>query len=125
VRILCACNYIGNGCRFLFRCRHKEKNAKEYVQQLKVKKKYLSTARMRRYCHEFCNNKSEQLHGFVVNIFLLKRSYFFRIIYGSRARTYLAMSLGPLGFEVYFKELYAQLGMTMSSETERYFQQQD
>jgi hypothetical protein len=47
-----------------------------YHQQLKVKKKYLSPVRMRRCYHEFCNNMTEQLHGFVVNVFLPKRSYF-------------------------------------------------
>jgi hypothetical protein len=84
------------------------KNEKEYVQQLKVKKKYLSTASMRWCYHEFCNNKTEQLHGFVVNVFLPKRSYFCRTICG-RARRYLAMTLDSLGFEEYSTELYAQL----------------
>jgi hypothetical protein len=79
--------------------RDKLKNEKEYHQQLKLKKKYLSRVRMRRYYHEFCN-KTEQLHGFVVNIFLPKRSYFCRTICG-RARTYLAMSIDSLGFEEY------------------------
>ena len=105
--------------------RDKDKNPKEYVQQLKVKNKYLSATRMRRCFHEFCNNKTEQLHGFVVNFFLPKNSYLCRTICGRRARTYLAMSLDSLGFEEYFKELYTELGMTMSSETELYFQQHD
>jgi hypothetical protein len=104
--------------------RDKEKNAREYVQQLKVKNKYLSTDRMRRCYHGFCNNKTERLHGFIVNVFLPKQSYFCRTI-GGRARTYLVMSLDSLGFKEYFEELYAQLGMTMSSETERHFQQHD
>jgi hypothetical protein len=79
-----------------------------------------------RWCYyEFCNNKTEQLHGFVVKIFLpAKRSHFCRTICG-RARAYLAISLDSLGFKGYFRELYAQVGMTMSSETERYFQQHD
>jgi hypothetical protein len=42
--------------------RDKVKNEREYHQQLKVKKKYLSPVRMRRCYHEFCNNKTEQLH---------------------------------------------------------------
>jgi hypothetical protein len=87
-----------------------------------VKKKYLSPVRMRRCYHEFCNNKTEQLYGFVVNVFLPKRNYFCRTICG-RARTYLAMSIDSLGFEGYYKQLYPALGMTMSSATERYFQQ--
>jgi Fe-S-cluster containining protein len=49
--------------------RDKEENPKEYVQQLKVKNKYLSATRMRRCFHAFCNNKTEQLHGFMVNVF--------------------------------------------------------
>ena len=104
--------------------RDKVKNEREYHQQLKVKKKYLSPVRMRRCYHEFCNNKTEQLHGFVVNVFLPKRSYFCRTICG-RARTYLAMSIDSLGFEEYYKQLYPALGMTMSSATKRYFQQHD
>jgi hypothetical protein len=38
---------------------------------------------------------------------------------------YLAMNLNSLGFEDYYKELYAGLGMTMSSNTELDFQQHD
>jgi DNA-directed RNA polymerase specialized sigma54-like protein len=68
--------------------RDKLKNKKEYHQQLKVKKKYLSKVRMRRCYQAFCNNKTEQLHGFVVNICLQKCSHFCRTIF-SRARTYL------------------------------------
>jgi hypothetical protein len=104
--------------------RDKEKNPKEYAQQLKVKEKYLSATRMRRCFHDFCNNKTEQLHGFVVNVFLPKRSYFCRTICG-RARTYLATSVDSLGFEGYYKELFAELGITMTDETELYFQQHD
>jgi hypothetical protein len=104
--------------------RDKVKYEREYHQQLKVKKKYLSPVRMRRCYHEFCNNKTEQLHGFVVNVFLPKRSYFCRTICG-RARTYLAMSIDSLGFEEYYKQLYLTLGMTMSSAIEWYFQQHD
>jgi hypothetical protein len=104
--------------------RDKEKNTKEYVQQLTVKNKYRSATRMRWCFHDFCNNKTEQLHGFVVNVFLQKRSYFCRTIC-RRARTYLAMSLDSLEFEDYYKELYAKLGMTMSRKTELYFQQHD
>jgi hypothetical protein len=54
--------------------RDKVKKEREYHQQLKVKKKYLSPVRMRRCYHAFCNNKTEQLHRFVVvNVFLPKR----------------------------------------------------
>jgi hypothetical protein len=60
--------------------RDKETNEKEYLQQLEVKKKYLSTERLSRCYHEFCNNKTEQLHGFVVNVFLPKCRYFCRTI---------------------------------------------
>jgi hypothetical protein len=58
--------------------RDKSKNKRKYEQQLKVKQKYLSTSRMRRCYHQFCNNKTEQLHGLVVNVFLPKRSYYCR-----------------------------------------------
>jgi hypothetical protein len=52
--------------------RDKERNLKEYLQQLEVKNRYFSTDRMRRCYHQFSNNKTEQLHGFVLNIFLPK-----------------------------------------------------
>jgi hypothetical protein len=35
------------------------------------------------------------------------------------------MSIDSLGFEEYYKEVYPELGMTMSSKTEQYFQQHD
>jgi hypothetical protein len=47
--------------------RDKIKNKKEYKQQItKVKKKYLSTPRLRRCYHQLCNNKTEQLNGLVM-----------------------------------------------------------
>ncbi len=104
--------------------RDKIKNRKEYEQQMQVKKKYLSTPRLRRCYHEFCNNKTEQLHGLVVNVFLPKRSYFCRTICG-RARTYLAMSVDSLGYEGYYRKLYEELGIRMSSVTARYYHQHD
>ncbi len=104
--------------------RDKIKNKREYEQQMKVKKKYLSTERMKRCYHRFCNNKTEQLHGLVVNVFLPKRSYFCGTICG-RARTYLVMSVDSLGFEKYYKELYAEMGISMSSVTSKYYQQHD
>jgi hypothetical protein len=104
--------------------RDKIKNKKEYEQQMKVKKKYLSTIRLRWCYHQFCNHKMEQLHRLVVNVFLPKRSYFYRTICG-RARTYLAMSVDTLGFEEYYKELYKELEISMSSITARYYKQHD
>jgi hypothetical protein len=101
--------------------RDKVKSEREYHQQLKVKKKYLSPVRMRRCYHEFYNNKTEQLQEFVVNVFLSKRSYFCRTICG-RARTNLAMIIDSLRFKEYYKQLYPALGMTMSSTTGRYYQ---
>ena len=79
---------------------------------------------MRRCYHQFSNNKTEQLHGFVVNVFLPKQSYYCRTICG-QARTYVATSVDSLGFEGYYKRLYERLGITMSKETETYFQQHD
>jgi hypothetical protein len=90
--------------------RDKIKNKREYEQQLKVKQKYLSTSRMRRCYHRFCNNKTEQLHGLVVNVFLPKRLYYCRTICG-RARNY--------------EELYAELGISMSTVTKRFYHQHD
>jgi hypothetical protein len=91
---------------------------------LKVKQKYLSTSRMRRCYHQFCNNKTEQLPGLVVNVFLPKRSYYCRTICG-RARTYVAMSVDTHGFETYFEELYAELGISMSTIRKRFYHQHD
>ena len=50
--------------------RDKEGNPKEYLQQKEVKDKYLSRDRMRRCYHQYSNNKTEQLHGLAVNVFL-------------------------------------------------------
>jgi len=104
--------------------RDKVSNEKEYRQQLLVKSKYLSTERMRRVYHQFCNNKTEQIHGLVVNVFLPKRSYFCRTICG-KARTYLAVSVDSLGFEEYFLKLYLELGITMSNVTRLFYKQHD
>ena len=104
--------------------RDKVKFEKEYKQQLEVKEKYLSRTRLRRCFHKFCNNKTEQIHGFIVNVFLPKRSYFCRTICG-RARTYLAVSIDSLGFEEYYKQLYLDLGIRMSPVTGLYYRQVD
>jgi hypothetical protein len=39
--------------------------------------------------------------------------------------TYLAMSVDTLGFKEFCKELYEELGISMSSVTARYYQQHD
>jgi hypothetical protein len=52
--------------------RNKATHAKEYEQQRGVKEKFLSEPRMRRCFHQFCNNKTEQIHGLDVNVFLPK-----------------------------------------------------
>ena len=104
--------------------RDKLKNPKEYSQQMKVKEKYLDPKRMRRMYHEYGNNKTEQIHGFIVNTFLPKRSYFCRTICG-RARTNLAVSIDSLGYNKYYKILYLEIGIEMSGITELFFVQHD
>jgi hypothetical protein len=89
-----------------------------------VKEKFLSTKRLRRCFHKFCNNKTEQIHGFIVNVFLPKRTYYCRTICG-RARTYVAVSVDSLGFEEYYKQLYLELGITMSPVSRLYYRQVD
>jgi hypothetical protein len=104
--------------------RDKERNSKEYKQQLLVKEKYLCSTRMRSVYHKFCNNKTEQIHSFVVNVFLPKKTYFSGTICG-RARTYLAVSIDSLGFEEYYNRLYPDIGVTMSTATQQFFKQHD
>jgi hypothetical protein len=84
----------------------------EYKQLLIVKEKYLSRARLRRCFHEFCNNKTEQIHGLIVNVFLPKRAFLCRTIC-DRARTYMAVGIDSVGYEKYFKELYEDIGIEM------------
>jgi ribosomal protein L32 len=79
---------------------------------------------MRRVFHEFSTNKTEQIHSLVTNVFLPKRSYYCRTIYG-KARTYLAVSIDSLGYYKYNKLLYHELGLDMSCITEVFYQQQD
>lgn len=104
--------------------RNKTEDMKTYEQQKKCKEKFLSEPRMRRCFHPFGNNKTESIHGLVVNVFLPKRSYFSATICG-RARTYLACSIDSLGFEAYYKRLYLELGIKMSNITGRFYQQHD
>jgi hypothetical protein len=72
--------------------RDKETHEKEYKQQLLVKDKYLSTTRLRGCFDEFCNNKTEHIHGLIVNVFLPKRAFFCRTICG-RSPTYMAVGI--------------------------------
>jgi hypothetical protein len=104
--------------------RDKEINQREYQQQLKIKEKFLSPSRMRRLYHNYNNNKTEQIHGMVVNVFLPKNSYFSKTICG-RARTYLAVSIDSLGFEQYYRRLHEEIGLTMTSATRQFFKQHD
>jgi hypothetical protein len=54
--------------------RDKETHEREYKQQLQVKEKYLTPERLSKCFHEFCNNKTEQIHGLVVNVFYRNNS---------------------------------------------------
>jgi hypothetical protein len=104
--------------------RDKETHEREYRQQLLVKEKYLSPERLSKCFHEFCNNKTEQIHGLVVNVFLPKRTFLCRTICG-RLRTYMAVKIDSVGYEAYFKELYDDLGIEMSEVTLAYYQEHD
>ncbi len=104
--------------------RNKSEDMKTYEQQKKCKEKFLSEPRMRRCFHPFGNNKTESIHGLVVNVLLPKRSYFSATICG-RARTYLACSIDSLGFEAYYKRLCLELGIKMSNITGRFYEQHD
>ena len=100
--------------------RDKGTHEKEYQQQLVIKEKYLSTDRMQHLFHEFCNNKTEQIHGLVVNVFLPKNSFFCTTIAG-RARTFLAVSIDSLGYAEYYDRLYPETGITMTNVTRKYY----
>ena len=79
---------------------------------------------MRRVFHEWSTNKTEQIHSLVTNVFLPKRSYYCRTICG-RARTHLAVSIDSLGYYEYYRRLYLELGLFMSTITEVFYKQQD
>jgi hypothetical protein len=111
--------------KFKNKYRDKETNRKEYEQQLQVITKFTKPLRMKRAYHIWNNNnKTEQIHGVVVNRFLLKRSYYCQTICG-KARMLLAVSIDTLGYSEYYKILYNKLGLTMSSITGTYFLQHD
>jgi hypothetical protein len=54
----------------------KVKNTKEYQQQLLVEEKFLEPKRMQVIYHKFCNHKTEEIHGMVINVAMPKQSYF-------------------------------------------------
>jgi hypothetical protein len=128
--------FCGDWCQAKFwnkeekeRLKHKYRNRdtheKEYQQQYLVFLKKLSSERMWRAYHKWCNNKTEQIHGLIVNTFMHKRSYFCRTICG-KARTYLGVSINSLGFLEYYRLLYyLELGMEMSSITEGFYRHHD
>jgi hypothetical protein len=72
--------------------------------------------------HKWCNNRTEQIHGLVVNPVLPKCSYFYQVICG-QARVYLAVRIDSLGYYKYYEILYLELGMTMSSITTMFYHQ--
>jgi hypothetical protein len=55
--------------------RDKQTNRKEYEPQLVVINKFTEPPQMKRAYHYLRNNKTEQIHGAVVNQFLPKQSY--------------------------------------------------
>ena len=82
----------------------------------------MSRARLRMCFHEFCNNKTEQIHGLVVNVFLPKWAFLCRTICG-RSRTYMAVGIDSVGYEAYFRELYNDLEINMLAVTLAYYQE--
>jgi hypothetical protein len=104
--------------------RDKETHEREYKQQLQVKEKYLSPERLSKCFHEFCNNKTEQIHGLVVNVLLPKRAFLCGTICG-RSCTYMAVGIDSSGYKAYFKELYDDLGIEMLEVTLAYCQEHD
>jgi hypothetical protein len=109
---------------YKYKYRNKETHKKEYEQQGVVHAKFTVTLRLLRVYHEWCNNKTEQIHGLIVNTFMLKRSYYCRTICG-RARTYLGVSIDSRGFLQYYTQLYLEIGITMSSVTKSFYRQHD
>jgi hypothetical protein len=89
--------------------RNRDTHAKEYQQQKEVANKFTATDRMRRVFHWWNNNKTEQMHGFVLNVFLPKRSYYCQTIYG-KARTFLAAGIGTRGYHNYYEFFYRHWG---------------
>ncbi len=104
--------------------RNRETHRREYEQQSGVHSKYTEEDRLRRVFHEWSTNKTEQIHSLVTNVFLPKRSYYCRTICG-RARTHLAVSIDSLGYYEYYRRLYLELGLFMSTITEVFYKQQD
>jgi hypothetical protein len=84
----------------------------------------MSTTRMKRSFREFCNNKTEQIHGLVVNVFSPERFFYCCTICG-KAQTYMAVGIDSVGYKEYFKELYDNLGIKMSMEATTHYPQHD
>jgi hypothetical protein len=108
--------------KYKHKYRNKETHAREYAQQLIIVLKFTEDGRLARVYHLWLNNKTESIHGLIVNIYLPKRSYFCQTICG-KARTFLAVSIGLLGYYEYYKILYLKIGIIMSSITALYYQQ--
>jgi hypothetical protein len=84
------------------------RNAKEYEQQNKIKENFTERNMMRRVYHAWCNNKTELIHGIVVNVFLPNCSYFCCTICG-KTRTIIAVSIKSLRYYEYYRRLYLTL----------------
>jgi hypothetical protein len=110
--------------KFKNKYRNKETHLREYDQQHKVKSKFTEITRMKRIYHRWLNNKTESIHGVVVNVFLPKRSYFCRTICG-KARTFLAVSVDSLGYYEYYRRLYRDVGIIMTTYTEAFYKEMD
>jgi hypothetical protein len=89
-----------------------------------VKEKYLAPARLRMCFHEFCNNKTEQIHRLVVNVFPPKWAFLCQTIC-VKSGTYMAVGIDLVEYKAYFKELYDDLEIDMLAVTLAYYQEHD
>ncbi len=104
--------------------RDKIKNAREYKQQKTVHTKFTKPEQMRRVYHCWLNNKTESIHGLVVNVFLPKRSYYCQTIC-RKARTLLAVSIDSVGYYKYYWQLYLDIGLAMTLVTATFYKEMD
>ncbi len=84
--------------------------------------KDVDVTRTRRCFHQFCNNKTEQIHRLVIDVFLRKRAYFCCTTC-SKAGMHMAVGIDSVGYKEYFKELYDEVRINISVATTMYYQQ--
>jgi hypothetical protein len=62
--------------------RDKVANKREHEQQFEIRERFMLRPRMKRVWHKWKNNKTEEIHALVVNVFLPKKSFFSLTICG-------------------------------------------